>query len=395
MVSRFIIPRPTRQQLVRGVAVAALLVGAALALGLCWPGRHRPAALHLPGTVEVQEVRLGPKTGGRVAEVLAREGELAEAGQVLVRFEAPELEAQCEQWQARLRAAEAQLEKTRNGPRDEEKEAARAAVAAAQARWERLRAGARPEEIRQAQGELAGAEADFRLAGEEFDRADRLLRRGAVSPAQHDAARAARDQARARADVARARLDLLRAGSRPEEVAEAAAELRRARANEDLVTSGTGPEDLAEAEARVAEARGKLREVEATLREAAVTAPERVVVEVLAVRKGDLVPPNQPVVRVLRAADLWVKAYVPETDLARVRLGQSAQVALDGYPGRRFAGTVVQIAGDCEFTPRNVQSVDERRHQVFGIKVRVADPDGIFKSGLAADVLLPVEEGRP
>src|SRR5262249_18173093 len=115
----------------------------------------------------------------------------------------------------------------------------------------------------------------------------------------------------------------------------------------------------------------------------------------LAVRKGDLVPPNQPVVRVLRADDLWVKVYVPETDLARVRLGQPAGVALDGYPGKRFAGTVVRIAGDSEFPPRNVQSVAQRRHQVFGIKVRVADPDGIFTSGLAADVLLPVEEGRP
>jgi multidrug resistance efflux pump len=395
MFARLTIPRPTRRQVVRGLAVAGLLAGAALALGLFWPARHPAVVLRLPGTVEVQEVRLGLKTGGRVAAVLAREGELAEAGQVLVRFEAPELEAQREQCQARVRAAEAQLDKARKGPRDEEKAAARAAVAAARARWERLRAGARPEEVRHAQADLAAAEADLRLAGEEFDRADRLLQRGAVSRAQHDAARAARDQARARADAARARLDLLNAGNRPEEVAEAAAELDRARANDDLLRAGTGPEDIAEAEARVAEARGKLREVEATLREAAVTAPERVVVEVLAVRKGDLVPPNQPVARVLRADDLWVKVYVPETDLAKVRLGQPAEVTLDGYPGRRFAGTVGQIAGDSEFTPRNVQSVDERRHQVFAIKVRVADPDGIFKSGLAAEVLLPVEEGRP
>src|SRR5262249_38046699 len=155
-----------------------------------------------------------------------------------------------------------------------------------------------------------------------------------------------RDRARARADAARARLDLLKAGTRAEEVEEAAAELGRARANYDLLLAGTRTEDVAEAEARVSEARGKLREVEATLREAAVTAPERVVVEVLAVRKGDLVPPNQPVVRVLRADDLWVKVYVPETDLAKVRLGGPAEVTLDGYPGRRFPGTVVHVAGE-------------------------------------------------
>jgi HlyD family secretion protein len=395
MLPRFLTARLTWGRLARILAVAAVAGGAALALGLCWPARHPPEVLRLPGTVEVQEVRLGPKTGGRVAEVLTAEGALAEPGQVLVRFEAPELEAQREQWQARLRAAEAQLEKARTGPRPQEKEAARAAVAAAQARWERLRAGARPEEVRQAEGELAAAEADARLAGEELARADRLIRQTAASRSQYDAARADRDRARARADAARARLDLLKAGARAEEVEEAAAELGRARANYDLLLAGTRTEDVAEAEARVAEARGKLREVDATLREAAVTAPERVVVEVLAVRKGDLVPPNQPVVRVLRADDLRVKVYVPETDLAKVRLGGPAEVTLDGYPGRHFPGTVVHVAGESEFTPRNVQSVDERRHQVFGVKVRVGDPEGIFKSGLAAEVLLPVEEGRP
>jgi multidrug resistance efflux pump len=84
-----------------------------------------------------------------------------------------------------------------------------------------------------------------------------------------------------------------------------------------------------------------------------------------------------------------VKVYVPETDLGHVRLGQQAEVRIDGYPGKRFAGTVEQIASESEFTPRNVQSAEERRHQVFGVKVRVANPDGIFKSGMAAEVVMP------
>src|SRR5204863_252041 len=102
--------------------------------------------------------------------------------------------------------------------------------------------------------------------------------------------------------------------------------------------------------------------------------------------KGDLVQPNQPIVRVLRADDLWVRAYVPETQLGRVRLGQRAEVTIDSFPGRHFAGEVVKIDAESEFTPRNVQSPDERRYQVFGVKVRVAEPDGIFKSGMAAEV---------
>ncbi len=115
-------------------------------------------------------------------------------------------------------------------------------------------------------------------------------------------------------------------------------------------------------------------------------------VEVLAVRKGDLVMPNQPVVRVLRAEDMWVKVYVPETELGKLRLGQDVEVTVDAYPGRRFQGKVIQIASESEFTPRNVQSLDERRHQMFGVKVRVDDPQGVFKSGMAADVWLPLHD---
>ena len=109
------------------------------------------------------------------------------------------------------------------------------------------------------------------------------------------------------------------------------------------------------------------------------------------VRQGDVVAANQPVVRVLRTDDLWVKVYVPETKLARVRLRQPVEVTVDGYAGRSFAGQVRQIAADSEFTPRNVQSVDERRHQVFGVRIRVSQSDDpserILKSGMAAEVV--------
>src|SRR5262249_8595204 len=126
--------------------------------------------------------------------------------------------------------------------------------------------------------------------------------------------------------------------------------------------------------------------------------PELAVVEVLAVRKGDLVPPNQPILRILHSEDLWVKVYVPETELGKVRLGQKVEVTIDSYPGKQFPGQVIQIASESEFTPRNVQSVDDRRHQVFAVKVAVpqpADPkERIFKAGMAAEVCLPLEEAR-
>jgi HlyD family secretion protein len=99
------------------------------------------------------------------------------------------------------------------------------------------------------------------------------------------------------------------------------------------------------------------------------------------------------VVVIHRADDLWVKVFVPATDLGRVRVDQAVEVTVDSHPERRFRGAVVQVAAASEFTPRNVQSVDERRHQVFAVKIRVADPHGVFKCGMAAEVFVLPAEG--
>jgi multidrug resistance efflux pump len=369
-------------------AVSVAVAAAALAY---WrPFGARETVLTLPGTVETQEVRLGSKSGGRVAEVLVREGDLLTPCQLLVRLEVPELEAQRQQAEGALRSAEAEFEKAKNGARPEEKEAARDAVAAAEARLRRLRKGPRDEEIRQAEADLEAAEADLKLARQKYERTGRLVTVAGASQEEQDTAVAVLGRLQAQARSAKARLDMLRAGTRPEEIDEAAAQLKQARAQLDLLLAGTRSEDVAAAEARVTEARGKLKEAQERVAEAEVRAPEAAVVEVLAVRPGDLVAPNQPLLRVLRADDLWVRVYVPETQLGRVQLGQEVEVRVDSYPGRRFAGTVMQIAGVSEFTPRNVQSADERRHQVFGVKVRVADPKGVFKSGMAAEVVVPL-----
>jgi multidrug resistance efflux pump len=316
-----------------------LIVAAALLTGGLLAADSRDEQWRLPGIVETQEVRLGSRVGGRVAEVTIAEGDQVVAKQVLVRFEAAELEARRDQQRAALQAAEAQLERAKHG--------------------------ARLEEVQQARAELDSAEVDARLASSDFARANRLTSQGAMATADFESNRAARDRHMARCAALRARLALLLAG--------------------------TPPEDVAEAQARVGEARGRLKETEAQLAEATVLAPSAAVVEVLSVRAGDLVAPNQPVVRVLRTDDLWVKVYVPETKLARVYLRQPVEVMVDGYPGRRIAGEVRQIAADSEFTPRNVQSVDERRHQVFGVRIRVAQPDDpsqrILKSGMAAAVI--------
>jgi multidrug resistance efflux pump len=368
------------------------IVALGVGLGCYWPfGKQKPS-LSLPGTVETQEVRLSSKVGGRVAHVDVSEGDVVHAGQSLVTFDVPELKTQRDQLQARLRAAEADWEKAIKGAREEEKRAAQAAVDAARARLQRLQAGTRAEEVEQARSELQSAEADLKWAEKELKRSNELYPTGAASGTDFDAAKATQLRNQWRVSAARAHLKLLEAGSRPEDIAEAEAEVARLQANYDLLYAGTRPEEIAAAEARVAELKAKLAEIDVNLQEAVVTAPELAVVEVLAVRPGDVVPPNQAVVRVLRTADLWVKVYVSEVDLGKVRLNQEVKVTIDAYPGRTFSGTVMQIASASEFTPRNVQSADERSHEVFAVKVRVANPDGVFKSGMAAEVCVPLSD---
>ncbi len=377
-----------RKLLLSGLALSMLTAG----VGAWWYGQQRPKVLDLPGVVEIQEVRLSSKVGGRVERVAVREGDHLQAGQPLVFLEAPELQAQLQQADARLQAAQADLDKARNGPRLEEKENARAAVAAAEARWQKLKAGFRSEEIEQAEADLNSAVAELEGSRRDWDRVSRLVGRQVVTREEADSVQSNLGKLRGRVDSARAKLKLLRAGNRPEEISEAAAELKRNQASLDLLLAGTRSEEIASAQARVAELEARVEELKVNLQETVIKAPEAVVVEVLAVRKGDVLAPNQSVARVLRAEDLWIKVYIPETELGRVRLGQEVAVTIDSYPGQRFTGSISQIASASEFTPRNVQSADERKHQVFAVKVRVPDPQGIFKSGMAATALVPLRD---
>jgi HlyD family secretion protein len=378
---------PTKRTIIVGV----LAVGAAVGFAGCWPFHRSTKELRLPGTVEVQEVRLASKIGGRVKSISVREGQLLKPGDVLVTFEAPELEAQYVQAQQKREQSYAALERARNGARPEEKAVAEAAVKAAEAKLALVKAGYREEEVEQQRKDLLAQEAELEYAKAELDRQRFLAPKGASSESALESARAAAKRWAAQIAASRARLKMLEAGARPEEIAEAAAEVARAKAQFELVAAPTRSEDIAEATAKVAELDARIKELGAQLAEAVVKAPEPAVVEVLAVRPGDIVAPNQPIARVLRADDLWVKAYVPATELGQVRLNQEVAVTIDGYPGRRFAGTVIQIATVSEFTPRNVQSVEERANQMFAIKVRVPDSEGVFKSGMAADVYVLVD----
>jgi HlyD family secretion protein len=373
------------------ILAGGLLIAAGVAgMGYYWKLQAPRTELWMPGTVETQEVRLSSRVGGRVVKVLVKESETVAAGQPILELEMPELDAQRKQLESQVAAAQAVLTKAENGPRVEDKAAAKANVAAAEARLARMKSGYRTEEKDQARKEEEAIVADMENAYKELTRERALLNKGATTIEAYESQLAKHNRLQAQAAAGAAKTKMMEAGYRAEEVAEAEADLARYQANYDLLEAGTRQEEKDEAAAKIAQLQSQIDELDVKRRERTVYAPEPAVVEVIYVRPGDIAAPNAPLVKVLRADDLWVKAYISEVDLGHITLGKKVDVTIDTFPGKRFQGVVTYIASESEFTPRNVQTIDERRHQVFGFKVRVDDPQEVFKSGMAAEVFLPL-----
>ena len=370
----------------RRVAAGGIAAVAALGTWLVFAWADHRARYDYSGTVETREMQIGSKVGGRVTEVAVEEGQFVKAGTTLVRFECDELKAQRAQAAAAREQAQADLERMLRGNRPEEIEQAEATARASQAEYESARNGPRRQEIEQAQADYAAATADAGNAETFYQRMEKLIATDTISRQQFDDARDKRDAAAQRAESTRQRLALLRAGTRIEDVNAAEARYKQAAAAALLARKGFRREDIDAARARLAEAHGHVAELDARLREAELKAPADAVIEVLSVRPGDLVPAGRIVITMLEPSQLWVKVYVPETELAHVHVAQPATVRVDSFAGRSFTGHVGQIASQAEFLPRNVQTKSDREHEVFGVKVYADNAQQILKSGMSATV---------
>ncbi len=372
-------------KLVLGVAVLGVVVAVIL---LLHPWSRDQAAMVYSGTVETREIQVGSKVGGRVTAVGVEEGQSLKAGATLVTFDAAELISERAQAQAQVQQAQADLDRLLRGYRPEEKGQTSAAAAEQEAVLEAAKNGPRPQEIAQAQADYAGAQADAVDAAATFQRMEMLVRGDTISRLQFDDARAKRDSTAQRVESLRQRLALLQAGTRAEDLRAAEERYRQAQAAAALMQRGYRKEDIAAGRAVLAAALAHRDELDVRLKEAELQAPANGLVEVVSVRTGDLVPPGKIVLTMLESSQLWVKIYIPETEVGAVKLHQSASIEVDSYPGRRFSGSVQDVSSQAEFLPRNVQTRDDREHQVFGVKVRVDNADGVVKSGMSATVQL-------
>ena len=232
---------------------------------------------------------------------------------------------------------------------DRQIEQQRGNVAAQRANLEKMVHGSRPEEIRR-------AEVDWKTAEKNRERSAALLRQGLVSQQQFDA------------DAAQAQM-----------LAESYRELAR----------GNRPEDVARARAELAAEEGRLGYLLEQKDELVVRAPADGVVQTLDLRPGDLVAANQGIVTILEPSQIWVRVYVPEPSLGLVRVGQTAEISVDTFPRRVFPGRVVEIRAQSEYTPRNVQTLEQRGDQVFGVKIAIAPAPELRPGMTAVARLLP------
>jgi HlyD family secretion protein len=320
-----------------------LLVLAALFAAACG-NDDEAGVIAASGHVEATEVRLAAKVPGHVETIPLQEGDRVAAGQEVARIDATD---------ARLALDTAQAER-------------------AQADAERrLRvAGSRKEDIAEGEAQVDRAQADLRGAQEELARMEKLLASGSGTDKSRDDARTRRDVAAASLQAARERLGRLRAGARPEEIEAAAAR-------------------VAAADARIAQLRQQIAD-------AVVKSPVDGVVTEKLVEAGELVTRGAGLAVVTELARPWLTVYLPEPDLGRIRIGQEAEVTADS--GHTRTGRVTFVSPQAEFTPKNVQTPDERAKLVYRVKIALENADGLFKPGMPAEARLRpavAAEARP
>jgi multidrug resistance efflux pump len=343
--------------------------------------------LQVTGTIEGTTIGVGSRVGGRVAEVAVKEGDTVTAGQVLLKLECGEQEAALAAAKAKLAQQEAALARLETGARPEELAQAQAAAAATDAAYLMALNGARSEEIESARAMANAAKAQLDTASSDFTRIKALREGQAVSQQAFDQALHKLEAAQNQHKASTEQLDMLAKGTRNEQIEMAKADRDRAAAAYEELRNGARTEDIAAARAACDAARADILRAETMFNEMVVKAPRGAVVESFDVHAGDLVQAG-PVLQLADPQDLKLVVYVGAIALGYLQIGQEVTFTTDAHGAEMFKGKISYIAPNGEFTPRNLQTQEERVQQVFGIKVAFDSQGGKLRPGMAATVHL-------
>jgi len=351
------------------------------------------AVVRVSGNIEVTDSELSFKIAGRVVERPVDEGESVEEGQLVARLEDSDLAQETVLRRAELRAAQANLSELEAGYRREEISQAEAVVERARFRLDELQAGSRPQEIAAAEAAVENARIAVDHLKTEYDRQARLLKGNTISQREFDRAKSEYERALAGLQEAEEKLKLVQEGPRREQIDQASAALAEARERWEMLKKGPRRETIEQARARVEQAEAALGMAEIRLGYTSLTSPAGGVILSKNVEPGEFVAPGTPVVTLGDLRNVWLRAYINESDLGRVKLGQKVRVTADTYPGKVYQGQVSFISSEAEFTPKNVQTEKERVKLVYRVKVEIPNPDMELKPGMPADAEIVLNQG--
>ncbi|MBI5017108.1 MAG: efflux RND transporter periplasmic adaptor subunit [Deltaproteobacteria bacterium] len=368
--------------------VVLVAAGTAVFLFLRSRNAEDGSVLRVSGNIEATEAEVGFKIAGRVLERPVDEGQRVDRGQLLARLDSADLSQQVAAGRAAVAVAQAALAELVAGSRPEEITQASAGAARARAALDELLNGSRPQEIAAADAQVALDRADAARLRLDAERARNLLEAGLATVQQNDAAQTAYEVARNRVKESEERRSLVVAGPRPEQIRQARAALTQAEEQYALVRQGPRRETIAQARAHLEQVTQTLAQTETTLGYATLSSPLSGLVLSKNVEPGEVVAPGTPVVTVADLHVVWLRGYVPESDLGRVKLGQRARVTTDTYPGKAYEGRVSFLSSQAEFTPKAVQTPKERVKLVYRVKIDVPNPALELKPGMPADAAI-------
>jgi HlyD family secretion protein len=352
--------------------------------------------ISVSGNIEVTTVDVSFKISGKIERLAVEEGDELKEGQVIASLEHRDLLSQKARAEAAWESAKSRIPSLQKNIELQDKSTlqeisqAEAAVEAAHARLQQLLTGSRPQEIQAAKATLEQAQADTVKRKADLERAEKLYRNNFISAQDWDSAKNAYEVAAATQKKAEENYALVVEGPRKEEIDAARAQWEQAQAALKLAKAHRIQvevlrKDLVTAEAQVKEAVSAIEVIDTQIGYSKLNAPLSGVVLVKNTEPGEFVVPGGAVVTLGDVAKPWLKAFITEGDLGKVKLGQKVSVTTDSYPGKVYPGKITFISSEAEFTPKNVQTAKERVKLVYRIKVSLKNPHRELKPGMPAD----------
>ena len=386
------------------IVIILILLAAAGAAVYAFRGMNRQPdnRVVVSGNIELTEVNIAFKTAGRLIERDVDEGDAVKNGQVVARLDRDQLLAEREREAAGLSSADSQMAQAvtslewqkANLAADIEQK--KADLASNGARLAELKNGARPQEKLDAKAAVDAAQSELERAKRDWDRAQTLYKNDDISTAQYDQYRNRWESATAALNSARERQSLVLAGPRDEVIHAQEGQVERTRAalkmaEVNALEMKRREQELNTRRSEIGRSKASIALIDSQLADTIAVSPVDGVVLVKAADVGEVLAPGTTVVTVGDIDHPWLRGYINETDLGKVKLGSKARVTTDSYPGKVYWGRVTFISSEAEFTPKQIQTEQERVKLVYRIKIEVENPRRELKSNMPADAAIVLD----